>query len=317
MSGRYSNLFSTYSIIAADLENGQMGGAVQTHQMGVGRIIPQAVPGVGVVASQSLSNVSFNNMALAMLREGVEPERIVAALVASDAGHHRRQVGVLNTHGQAAAYTGSGCIREAAHHVGDGYSIHANMMTKTTVIDAMREAYEGAQGDLAARMMTALQAAQAEDGDIRGMQSSALKVVPLRVDAQDWQTIYDLRVDEHDDPVTELGRLARIRRAQLINNQGHNALDAGDVTTALEAWKQARELAPEQEELAFWQAVALADVKPHEQAVKAAAAIFKEGVIGDARQEHWLELVGRLQECGLIQREGAAKELLEAIAVEG
>jgi len=111
-------LLSTYSIVARDEATKQFGVAVQTHQMGVGKLVPWLLPGVGAVATQSLVNIHFGPMGLAMLREGVPAPQVVAALVASDPTAHRRQVAVVDEQGRAAAHTGAGCIREAAHYVG-------------------------------------------------------------------------------------------------------------------------------------------------------------------------------------------------------
>jgi uncharacterized Ntn-hydrolase superfamily protein len=309
----YTALYSTYSIIARDPETGSIGGAVQTHQMGVGRIIPVALPGIGVVASQSLANISYNPQAIAMLKEGIAPQRIIDALVASDTNAQRRQVAVMNNAGAAAAFSGAGCIPEFGHHVGANYSVQANMMTRSTVIDAMRTAFESATGDLAARLLTALQAAQAEDGDIRGMQSAALLVIPGTRSAPDWETIYNLRVDEHENPIVELGRLVHIRHAQLLDNEGEQLLSAGKIEEALSLWQRVRTLIPEQEEAAFWQAVTLADKQPFADAVEVAAKIFNERLGQHERRAHWLDLIGRLVTCGLIERAGAGAELLAAI----
>src|SRR5262249_58312010 len=118
--------------------------------------------------------------------------------------------------------------------VGEGYSVQANMMTNPTVVPAMANAYENASGDLAARMLAALQAAEAEGGDIRGMQSAALIVVPGKKDVPDWRTDYDLRVDEHATPLNELARLVRLRHAQIMDEAGYTALEAGQRDEALD-----------------------------------------------------------------------------------
>src|SRR5688572_5442576 len=121
-----SQLYATYSIVARDAATGNLGVAVQTHQMGVGRVVPWAMPGVGALATQSLVNVSFGPIGLAMLKAGVLAPRVVEALVATDETSMRRQIGVVDTEGHAAAYTGEGCIREAGHYVGNGYCVQAN-----------------------------------------------------------------------------------------------------------------------------------------------------------------------------------------------
>jgi uncharacterized Ntn-hydrolase superfamily protein len=302
-------LSSTYSIVARDAEIGQLGVAVQTHQMGVGRIVPWLLPGIGALATQSLANVSFGPMGLAMLQEKVPASKVLEALVASDKEAHKRQVAVVDAEGGAAAWTGDNCIPEAGHHVGDGYSVQANMMTNDTVVGAMASAYEGTTGDLAERMMAALQAAQREGGDIRGMQSAAIKIVPGD-QAPAWMVVYDLRVDEHQDPVAELARLVRLRSAQILDQQAYKTLEQGKREQALEKWQLARARAPELEELAFWQAVTLAD---EQNDVPAAAQILRPVLAKDPRRVHWIDLLRRLELCGLIERQGSAAELMAAL----
>lgn len=312
-SFHYTQLYSTYSIVARDPKTGQFGVAVQTHQMSVGRVVPWLECNLGAVATQSLTNISFGPMALAMLRENVPAEQVISALVASDPNSHRRQVAVVDSQGRAAAFTGDGCIAEAGHYAGDGYSVQANMMTNKTVIDAMRQAYESTKGDLASRMLAVMQAAQAEDGDIRGMQSAALKVTEAGADRRSWETEYDLRVDEHENPVEELARLVRMRQAQLMDAEGHRLLEAGDATKALKIWKKARDKAPELEELAFWQAVAFADASLQPNSESIAARILELAMENEPRQQQWLELLHRLEACGLIENQGTAENLIRAL----
>jgi uncharacterized Ntn-hydrolase superfamily protein len=304
------DLYATYSIVAHDAETGQFGVAVQTHQMSVGRVVPFLLPGMGVVATQSLVNVSFGPLALDFLREGFTAEQIINGLIAADSNPTRRQLAVVDTQGKAAAYTGNGCIPYAGHHVGTGYSVQANMMTRDTVIDAMASAYEQASGDLAQRMLAALQAAQAEDGDIRGTQSAAVKVVSGDRSEPAWQAVYDLRVDEHTAPVVELARLVRLRHAQLTSARGDEALEQGRREEALQLWAQAREEAPELEEIAFWQAVTLAD--GHDD-IAAAVEILGPVLANDSRRIHWLDLLTRLDECGFLGRAGSGAALRKAL----
>ena len=305
-------LYSTYSIVARDAETGQFGVAVQTHQMCVGVIVPWLLPGVGAIATQSMSNASFGPMGLSMLEQGVSAPDTLHGLISSDKGARRRQVGIVDASGRAAAWTGDGCIREAGHHIGDGYSVQANMMTRPTVVPAMADAYENADGDLAARLLAAIEAAQHEGGDIRGMQSAALMVVTGDRGAKAGDVyLYNLRVDEHDNPVRELARLVRLRHARHIDRAGYAALERGDYESALALWAQARERAPELEETAFWQAVELANKHPD---IPHAAAILRPMLANDDRREHWIDLLHRLQACGIIERAGAADELIAAVS---
>ncbi len=306
-----ADLYNTYSIVARDPETGQLGAAVQTHQMGVGKRVIWLEPGLGALASQSLSNASFGPMALTMLKEGIPPDRIIAALVASDEGAKWRQIGLVDAQGRAAAWTGENCIREASHQTGENFSIQANMMTHPTVVPAMVEAFTRTGGDLAQRMMAALQAAQAEGGDIRGMQSAALKVVSGNRTTRLWESDYDIRVDEHGNPVEELDRLVRLRHAQILDAQGYELLEKGEKEQALALWQSARAEAPEMEEFVYWQAVALAD--DHND-IATAADLLRAMLAADApRRKHWIDLVRRLVACGLFKNADRAEALLAAL----
>jgi uncharacterized Ntn-hydrolase superfamily protein len=304
----YTDLFATYSIVARDPQSGELGVAVQTHQMSVGRIVPWLLPGIGALATQSIANVRFGPMGMEMLRHGIAAPDVIAALVASDTGANRRQVAVVDAKGGIAAWTGDGCIPYAGHAMGNGFSVQANMMTRPTVIDAMSRAYESASGDLAHRMIAALQAAQAEDGDIRGMQSAALKVVPAER-SDELRTFYDLRVDEHAEPVTELARLVRQRSAQLIAHEAEMVFKAGERERALQLWAQAHERAPEAGEIVYWQAVMVADAGD----VQTAVEVLRPVLANDARRDHWIELLRRLEKVKLIEREGTAEELIRGL----
>ena len=292
-----TELFATYSIVAADAD--EIGVAVQTHQMCVGAVVPWVEAGVGAVATQSLTNVRFGPSGLTLLRHGVTPEGVVEALVATDPEAQRRQFAVIDASGTAAAFTGDGCIREASHRTGSGFSVQANMMYTTTVVDAMASAFEKSNGPLAARMMQALRAAQENAGDIRGMQSAALVTAPALQPVKPWQREIDLRVDESDNPLDELDRLVRLKQAQAIDRRGHAALGEGETEKAQARFDEARTMAPELEEMGFWQAVTLADRDP--KAIEAARAILKGSIAGDPAEKQWLELIDRLEQCGLLR----------------
>lgn len=305
-----SEWYSTYSIIAVDREAKEIGGAVQTHQICVGAIIPTVEPGVGAVCSQSMVNFTWPDTALAMLRQEIPPADIIAALIASDAGEHRRQAAVMNAAGTGAAHSGSGCIQEFGHETGDGWCIQANMMTRPTVVDAMKKAFLTTAGDLGERLLAALQAAQAEDGDIRGMQSAALLVLPNEKGAPRWKAAYDLRVDESDNPIAELSRLRRLRKAGSVSDRAEELWESGEHRGAVELWRAACEAAPELEELAFWPAVTLASERPWDGAMSEAADFLRRGVTADRRWPEWKDLLHRLETCGIIRRPGTARELL-------
>lgn len=302
---------NTFSITAYDPNTGEVGVAVQTHQMSVGRIVTWARPGVGAVATQSLANVSYGPRGLTLMADGVAPADAVRLLTEDDPDASHRQLAMINAQGEGHAFTGEHCIVYAGHHIGEGYTVQANMMNGPDVISAMREAYEGADGDLAAQMMAAMHAAQEAGGDIRGMQSAAILIVPKRDDnTPEWATTYDLRVDEHADPVNELARLVRMRRAQWVSAAGDEALAEGDKQTALHLWADARAMAPELEEVAFWQAMALADTGND---VAGAVAIFQPVFKNDPLRSQWIDLITRLKAADLITREGAGDEFVAAL----
>jgi uncharacterized Ntn-hydrolase superfamily protein len=280
--------------------------------MCVGAVVPWLDPQAGVIVTQAMTNVNFGPTGLDLLRRGLTAEQTLDALIATDESRQTRQLAVVDRSGHVSAWTGAKCIREAGHHIGNGYSIQANMMSAPTVIGAMKEAFESCQGNLAERMLCSLQAAQSHGGDIRGMQSAALKVVDggsieeLTFRIPD----YDLRVDEHDEPLEELARLVRLRKAKLIDAEGHNALEQGDLQAAREAWSHASALAPELVEISFWQAVsAIEEAKD----VQWAAEIFSSELGSDEHAEHWIDLIFRLEECGILSRQGSAAELVDVI----
>ncbi|HEV8597633.1 MAG TPA: DUF1028 domain-containing protein [Candidatus Dormibacteraeota bacterium] len=167
----------TYSIVARDKDTGEFGVAVQSHYFQVGPTVPWAIAGVGAVATQSMVNVSFGPLGLNYLGAGYTAEQALKALLAGDSEPQSRQVALVDASGGVAVHTGSRCIPAAGHKTGDGFSVQANLMEKDTVWDAMYEAYTASHEPLAERMLAALDAAEAEGGDIRGKQSAAMLVV--------------------------------------------------------------------------------------------------------------------------------------------
>ena len=158
----------TYSIVAIDTATGEMGVAVQSHWYSVGTIVSWGEAGVGVIATQSFVNPSFGPRGLELLKEGLTAEQVIDLLIESDDGRNVRQLAVLDSKGNAAAHTGEECIDFAGHLVGKDYSVQANMMLNETVPNAMAESFENSTGSLEERLMLALEAAEAEGGDIRG-----------------------------------------------------------------------------------------------------------------------------------------------------
>ena len=295
----------TYSIIAFDKKSKQFGIGVQTHQPSVGAVVPWVRAGVGAVATQSLTNISFGPLGLELLASGLPAEKVLAALIASDEGQQHRQVAVVDAQGRAAAHTGAKCIPFFGHHVGEGYSVQANMMTKDTVPGAMSAAFEAAKGSLLQRIMLAMEAAEAEGGDIRGSQSAAI-VVYGSDDKPHWENrIADLRVDEHPDPIAELRRIVDLRSADLISREGDKALEAGKLEQGLKRYARARQLSADATEMTFWQALTLADEHGMiEEARNMLAPLFE-------MEPQWVELLRRLPDTEILDHPEIVMKLLE------
>jgi len=283
----------TYSIVAYDSTTGQFGAAVQSHWFKVADVI-WAKAGVGAVATQSLADFNYGLLGLEMMQAGKSAQQALDGVLASDPNNEVRQVAMIDKNGEVATHTGSRCIAEAGHHVGHHYSVQANLMEKATVWPAMAEAFENTKGDLADRMLAALDAAQAEGGDIRGRQSAALLVVTGEPTGRDWSDrIFDLRVDDSPEPLKELQRLVKVARAYEHMNQGDLAIEDNDFDRAQAEYAAAAELAPDNLEVRFWQAATLVTVGQTEKALP----IFKEIF---AQDENWRVLVPRLVKAELL-----------------
>jgi uncharacterized Ntn-hydrolase superfamily protein len=292
--GDASGLAHTFSIVARDSVTGDMGVAVQSHWFSVGPLVPWARAGVGAVATQSLVLVSYGPLGLDLMEEGMSAREALEKLLEDDAHPGVRQVAMLDASGNVAAHTGDSCIAFASHHTGNGYSVQANMMLNDTVVPAMAKAYETAQGDLADRMLAALEAAQQAGGDIRGRQSSAILIVRGTASEEPWaDVVMDLRVEDNPRPIEELRRLVTLHRAYTYENLGDEAMAENDLKTAMEAYGEAARLAPDNLELAFWKGVSLLNVGRDEEGVK----VLKPVVERDA---NWKELLRRLPRAGLL-----------------
>ena len=278
----------TYSVVARDATTGQIGVAVQSHWFSVGALVPWAEAGVGAVATQSFVDPSYGPMGLALMKAGRSAPEALAALLAGDPGRDVRQVGMIDAQGRVATHTGRLNIPAAGGQVGNGYTVQANLMEKATVWSAMAKAFEAAAGDLAERMLAALDAAQTEGGDIRGQQSAALLVVKARSSGRPWaDKVFDLRVEDHPRPLEELRRLVRVQRAYNHMGAGDDCVTAKDWVCAEREYGAARALEPQNAEMAFWHAVALATGGR----LAEARPLFAQAFGADPR---WKELVRRL-----------------------
>jgi uncharacterized Ntn-hydrolase superfamily protein len=202
-------LVATFSIVACDLHAGQWGVAVQSKFLAVGSVVPWAEPHVGAVATQAWANPRYGPDGLSLLRSDKTAEEVVQTLTAADEGREHRQVGVVDWAGRAATFTGAECNDWAGGRTGDGYAAQGNILVSGATVDALAVTFESnAQLKLAERLIECLAAAQVAGGDSRGQQSAALLVVEKDAGyANLSDTIVDLRVDDHELPITELRRL--------------------------------------------------------------------------------------------------------------
>lgn len=299
----------TFSIVARDAATGEMGVAVQSHWFSVGAVVTWAEAGVGVVATQSFADPGYGPRALDLMRSGLAAPDALEALLAADDQRQVRQVAVLDVRGRVAVHTGNKSIAAAGHHVDDGYAVQANLMANERVWPAMAEAFEQTRGDLAERMLAALEAGQRAGGDIRGRQSAALLIVKAASSGRPGagaDRVFDLRVEDSPEPIAELRRLARLQRAYTRANRGDELFSTNDVAGALREYAEATKLAPEIEELPFWQAVTLASIGRETEALRIFADVF-------ARAPVWADLVPRLPAAGLLPNDPALVDRIVAL----
>ena len=267
----------TYSIVAFDEETGELGVAVQSHWFSVGFLVPWAKAGVGAVATQSFVKVDYGPEGLNRMKNGQSAEEALNSLLAEDEGEAVRQVAMIDVKGSVAAHTGTKCIYAAGHQIGKNYSVQANLMEKETVWPSMANAFERSNGDLAEKMMAALEAAEAEGGDIRGKQSAAMLIVSGNPTGIPWKdVVMDIRVDDHAEPLKELKRLIRIHRAYQHANKGDHYLELEEIEKALVEYEKASEFYPENPELPYWSAVTLASKGNLDQALPIFQEVFQK-----------------------------------------
>jgi len=295
---------ATFSIVARDAETGEMGVAVQSHWFSVGSMVSWAEPGVGAVATQSFIDPNYGPLGLQLMRAGKTASEALAALLAIDEYANVRQLGMIDANGVVANHTGDSSIANHCDIAGDNYTVQVNMMWKPTVCESMAAAFEAADGDLAERMMVALEAAQGEGGDIRGKQSAAMLVVNNDRSLPAWGgRVIDLRIEDHAEPLAELRRLVTMNKAYNLMNAGDEFMMVGDIDSAVDAYGGAETMVPDSHEMIFWHAATLADAGKIDEAMPLFAKAF-------AMWPKWREMVPRLPASGLLPDD---PELIEKI----
>ena len=284
----------TFSIVARDPQTGEMGVAVQSHWFSVGTIVTWAEAGVGAIATQSFVNASFGPRGLEMLKDGMTSQQAVDSLLATDEGREFRQLAIIDSKGNVASFTGKKCVQPAGNIVGNNFSCQANLMINDKVWPAMADAFKKSTGPLAERMMAALEAGQEAGGDIRGKQSAAMLVVRGKSTGKVWEDrLIDLRVDDSPEPIKELKRLLKVHRAYDHMNAGDLAVEKGDMKKALQEYGAAEEMFPNNAEMKYWHAVALANNGKVDESLPIFRAVFN-------MDENWRDLTPRLIGPGLL-----------------
>jgi len=304
-NGRFAH---TYSIVCRDQKTGEMGVGVQSHYFSVGGVVSWGESGVGVVATQSLVNVSFGLRGLELLKQGKSPEEALNILLSDDNGRDVRQVAILDARGRVAAHTGSKCIKHAGHIEGNNFSVQANMMLTDKVWSTMAKSFESNVNlPLAERIVKTMEAAETVGGDIRGKQSAAILIVDGKEAKNKWEDkIIDLRVEDNEQPVKELSRLLKLHRAYKHMDKGDLAIEHNDMTKALKEYDSALNMFPENLEMKFWTAVSLANNQKLEDASELFKIIFK-------KNNNWRLLTERLPKSGLLNL--SKKELEDILSL--
>ncbi len=211
---------STFSIVALDPTTKDLGVAVESKFVAVGAVVPFASAGVGAIATQSYANTRLGPRGLAMLKRGVAPKDVLKKLLGTDKVSAKRQVGIVDARGRAAAFTGKSCFEWAGHHVGRNYAVQGNILAGEEVVKAMARAFESTEGDLPVRLLASLSAGQDAGGDRRGQESASLLVVRERGGYGGFNDRWiDIRVDDHPRPVEELIRVFNVYDATLLNRE--------------------------------------------------------------------------------------------------
>ncbi|MCB2196171.1 MAG: DUF1028 domain-containing protein [Bacteroidetes bacterium] len=297
----------TFSVVAIDTASGEMAVGVQSHWFSVGSVVSWAKSGVGVVATQSFVNPALGTDGLKLMEQGVSAQEALKSLIASDNGRDYRQVAMLDKEGNIYAYTGKKCVDAANHITGENYSVQANMMLNDKVVPAMAEAFEEhADLPLAERVVQTMLAAQNAGGDIRGKQSAVLLVVNTKPVENEWMDKkIDLRVDDNHNPLQELSRLLKVHRAYEHMNRGDLAIEYNDMQLALKEYEAAEQMFPENLEMKYWKAIALANNGMLKEALPIFKYIFNE-------DNNWRTLTTRLPKSGLLNiTEPEYRQILE------
>jgi uncharacterized Ntn-hydrolase superfamily protein len=296
----------TYSIVARDPKTGEMGVAVQSHYFSVGSVVPWARSGVGAVATQSMSEISYGPLGLDLMAAGKSATEALSSLLESDSRRDTRQVGFVDSIGRVSTHTGARCIDYAGHIAGEQFSCQANLMSNASIWSEMAKEFKNRSDlELPERLVATLEAAESAGGDARGKQSAALIVVGPKVFPNPWMgRVMELRVEDSENPLPELKRLVRIRRAYDWADKGDDYLSLGKVAGSKSAFKKAEELAPENEEIRFWAGITLLGSGLNdEDGLEIIKGVF-------ARNKNWMNITRSLMDRGYLSKDNPVTKFL-------
>jgi len=240
-----TNLVSTFSIVALDSRNKDLGVAVESKYFSVGSVVPWAEAGVGAIATQARVNVSYGLEGLKLLAAGLSVSEVIDELTRKDPDRETRQLGVVDAKGNSTCFTGNKCIEWAGSKTGINYSVQGNILASENVVLAMAEQFESTEGELADRLMAALEAGQAAGGDSRGRQSAAIMVMRKGGGRMGYGDRYiDLRVEDHKEPIRELRRLLGLAYTHRLIQVSWEAVNCRRLGEALEPATKAVTLTP-------------------------------------------------------------------------
>lgn len=232
----YNPIIATFSIVAYDPKAEEWGVAVQSKFIAVGAVVPWARAGAGAVATQARTNTTFGPRGLEMMEQGLSAQETLDRLLASDPDLSGRQVAMVDRHGGAAAYTSPSATFWAGHVTGNGYSCQGNILTGPEVVEGVAKAFEETKGDLADRLIAALQGGQGAGGDSRGRQSAALLVVKDKGGYNGLTDRYiDLRVEDHLEPIDELKRVLELYRFVFLKDKPESLPYGGTIMFDLQS----------------------------------------------------------------------------------
>ncbi len=297
MSSKINSAVTTFSIAAFDPSTKDLGVAVHSRYFSVGSVVPWAEAGVGAIATQSFVNVSYGPRGLRLLREGLTVNEVVERLTGQDEARDFRQVGIVDSKGDVAVFTGKKCLKWAGSRIGKNYAALGNILAGEEVVNNMGERFEVTKDDLAGKLVAALEGGEEAGGDTRGRQSASLLVVRKEEGRGGYGDRYvDLRVEDHSNPIEELKRLLNLSRVYYLIDESEEGFAKGDLKGALAAIKKAISLNPKIDDSHVDLALVCLKLKRKEEAVKA----FEEALRINPKLKR---LIKQLPDVGLMERD--------------